>query len=602
MAMTSQTTQRPARSGLWPHAVTPACCVAALPVTAGANHVWGGNAWASAAVMLGGVVIVLHTWRASRARGPLVQWVACGTAGLAVAWVVAAVIVGPFSRPLIDVWVWGMAVFSIVMSVQRGLRNGPSESTDSPGDLASAVTALKGVKFAKPKWQGAKLVQPVVMPAGTPFSDLEKPQARSALASALDVRETAIRLVPNPDSARRGEIHVVPQDLLRDKIPWPGPSAPGQSIAQPLVLGHMEDGEPLRLWLPGDPAVPRNATHVAMVGMTGAGKTRLVELLAGEILTRHDVEVWLIDRRKGEQLPQWLLDGAARVALDDAAADRMLADLRSEVSARAGILGRAGYQQWLHGAPIPYRVVIIDEAAGLIRSAAFVELAETCRSVGITLLVGLQRATHDRVSTSARSNFGCWLVMGCKDAADVDKALAEETKAAGAAPWKWQADKPGYLYAQVPGVPRDRWAVPARTYDAQPEDLDGAVTAVRDALGLRAPAPPPPVDVDVPAQRRVFAMPSTPQPPVQVPVSPARGGMSPSQARGVLVQHLTDLVAAGHETVRPADLSKVLETVDRSAPWLSAQLKDLCGGPDPMLAATGDRGVYRLLTSARSAA
>lgn len=614
--MPGPVTQVVYRVPLGPYFITPVLAVALLPTTWLAHLRWGDSPWSGVGLTLGAVTVVAFTWRAARARGPIVQLQAIGIATVATAWTVCAVLASPFTRPVFEIWILGTVVGSVIVAVQRVLRNGPDEAGEGRENLlAASVKALKDAKLPRPSVNGAKVRQRVEMQPGQPFSDVAK--ARAEVASALDLPATAVRPVPDRNSERRGELHIVPVDQLGATILWPGPSAPGGSITEPLLLGVMEDGEPLNLWLPGDPQVQRNATHVGIVGMSGAGKTELVFTLSAEVLTRVDAELWLADPRKGEQLPQWLLDSAARIALDRGETERFMDDLLGDVSARAGVLGRAGYRQWQPECPLPYRVALLDESAGMLTDPAFVDLAETCRSAGISLVFALQRATADRISTSARSNIAAWLAMGVKDEMDASKALSEETLAAGAAPWIWRSDNPGYLYAEIPGVGRERWAMPARSFQALGEqEMAAAVMEVRDRLGLRSapapvrtappaaetPAPEATEDADEPIGGELEVDPSQPIriPPdlPRVPIgTPPEQAMPPAQARAVLVQHLQERAAAGHDEVRPAELADVLETVGRSAPWLSGQLKQLCRGPEALLRNT-DRGVYRILTPA----
>ncbi|WP_372349607.1 hypothetical protein [Streptomyces sp. KL116D] len=118
------------------------------------------------------------------------------------------------------------------------------------------------------------------------------------LASALDVPRTAVRYQPDPDSERRGELVIVPEDMLRYVVEWEGPSNAGASIADPLVIGRYDDGAPLVLWLPGDPETKRNSTHVLIAGGTGSGKGDTALNLLTEIMSRRDVIVWFSDPRR----------------------------------------------------------------------------------------------------------------------------------------------------------------------------------------------------------------------------------------------------------------------------------------------------------------
>lgn len=608
----------------WWWFVTPGISVLLLLATWPANLRYGDSPWASAALTLGAVVVVGFVWRAARPRGPIIQVQSIGIVAVSCGWTICAVIAGPWTRPVLDVWILATIVAWVVTSAQRVLRSGQTEVAHGGADvgagLLSSVKALKDARLKPPKTVGAKVRSNVEMRPGVGFSEVVK--SREDIASALDVPVEAVRTIPDPDSARRGDVEVVPVDLLKEPIPSPGPSEPGGSMADPLLLGRVEDGEDLELYLPGDGG-SRNATHVAVVGMSGAGKTELLLRIAEEVLTRVDAELWVGDRRKGAQLPSWVLDGAARVALDSDSVEAMLDDLIAEVASRAAVLGSAGFKQWLPGAPIPFRVVMLDEAGGLVaKSAEFVDLSESCRSVGISLVLGLQRASHDRMSTSARSNIGVWLVMGVKDEGDVTFGLSDAAMDAGAAPWKWGNGHPGYLYAEIPGTDPARWAMPARGFEPDPQGQEATVRQVREALGLpmtdhqHTPRPAETQPADIADDPETETLPPLGEPPddvdpsqpidipddlPRIPIAPLEDrAMSPAEARTVLVRHIQDRAAAGHEVLRPAELADVLVAVGRSRPWLSGALKDLCGGTEPLLRMEKNRGHYRILVPAQA--
>ncbi|MFD0595100.1 conjugal transfer protein TraB [Catellatospora coxensis] len=449
---------------------------------------------------------------------------------------------------------------------------------------------------------------------GTPFSQVAA--AREEIESALDVRPGASRFVQSPDSARRGQMILVPVDQLRKPIPWPGPTAPGRSIADaPIDLGRGEDGEPLLLWLPGDPGRQRNSTHLGVVGMSGSGKTELLLNMCADVLTRIDAELHVSDSRKADQLPGWLQQYAHRMAAGPAAAEAYIEDLPALIRERARILGQAGHKQWTKGCGIPFVVAVFFEAAGVLNgNGTFVDVAESARSVGIALVVELQRATYDRVPTSVRANIGSWACLGVKSEDDAQAALSDETLDAGAAPWIWKDQRAGCLYAELSGVDRERWAMPHRAYFAGSEDERAAAITPWVSPGRPQPQPAPamedgdeedeseeangawdptdpPDDVD-PAQPL-----AEPDPHARMAFGPLPRPKTPGEARAILRRHVQDLRDDGHDVVRPAELADVLEETGRSDSWLYTEMRALCEGPDALLRRS-EHGVYDILTLA----
>lgn len=611
---------------LWPYLVTPISAVAALPATGIAHWQYGASPWTGAVMATGGILVTSFTAWASRPRGPVMRATATGVAAASSAWVIPAVIDGPWSKGMIGMWAAGTVVMTVVVAAQRILRNGSVEQGDGEpamGGLFARVKELKDARFSRATVTGGKAAANVVMPPGATFGQLA--DHRGEIASGLDTASNRVRMIPDPESERRGRIEAVPVDQLGTPLSWAGPSAPGKSIALPLLLGVVEDAEPLLLWLPGDARKARNASHVGVVGMSGAGKTEVILRIAEEIATRCDAEYWLGDARKADQLPGWVRQHAARVAGSDADIDVMLDDLLDDIPVRSRQMGSHGHKQWTEGcAKCPaYRVVILDEAASIGASnKVLVDLAEALRSVGSSLIIGLQRASFDRFPTSARSNIGAWICLGVQDADDAGMALSEETIKAGAMPWRWKAAHPGYLYAEVPGVPAERHAMQCRSFAPPPsEDDRAAAIAAVTGRNEAPPAPAAAAPVDTSARRKPVddglaeadaALaglvgddgPDDVDPSKPIAVPPAgstrvvfddgRAPMTPQEARDEFRQYLLDLADAGTARVRPSELGEVLHRTGLGGSWLKKVLTEFTLGSQPLLRHR-EHGYYEIL-------
>lgn len=584
-----------------PYAVAPGAVLAALPTTLIAHEAWGASPWTAAGLTVGGIVVTGYTWLVGRPRGPIVRATATGVAGAGSVWVLGAVISSPIAEPWFPVWAIGGTVLSIVVGVQRAMRQGGTEAaeTSALGDLGERVKALRDARIGRATVTGARASAAVEMPPGVPFSTLTA--AREEVESLLDVRPGAVRTIPSPDSVRRGRIEVVPVDQLRAEIPWQGPSAPGRSIAEPIVLGRVEDGEPLQLWLPGDRAKQRNSTHLGVVGMSGSGKTEVLLNLCAEVLTRNDAELWISDSRKADQLPEWLRTGAHRFVSGPNASEALIDELPQIIRQRAAVLGKQGIKQWVPYCGLPYLVVVFFEAAGVLAgNGSFTDIAESARSVGISLIPELQRASHDRIPTSTRSNIGSWICLGVNDEGDAGMALDDSTLDAGAAPWLWKDQKPGYLYAELAGTDRSRWALPARSFIAASEDQRAAAIApyLRKSAPEQAPAEEAEqnraVNPDEPPDNVDPADPITaPAGMPRIQFDPPERVMTGQEALDVLCTHIQILAGAGVDILRPAELTDVLADTGRSRSWLYTALQQFARGDDALLE-HAEHGVYRI--------
>lgn len=532
---------------LWPWLAGPALFLLAVML----RGMWAGQPWAYVGLTLATTGLACLAYRAGRARGPLVRMGAvAGTAGGG-AWLVGAVISGPFTRPTVDLWVFGSLAGAIAAVLLHALRgNGrDGQGWQSLGDYLG----LPGSRTLGVSGDARRLRTKVETQAGVQTQD-DAVAAAPRIASQFGVPMSGVRMRPDPDNARLSDLTIVRKDLLQDPIRWPGPSARGASIAEPIVLGVRENGDPLQLWLPGDERVGRSATSVLINGMNGSGKSVAGRILLAEVLTRVDAEVWLIDTVKGAQFSGPFRNHVKHLVSDIDEAKRLITSLAALVSQRADELGERDLDQWVQGCGMPYLLVHIEEAAaGLGTFRPLAEASMTVRSVGIALVVSLQRAIHTNVSTDLRGQTGTVLAFGCKPG-DEQYGLRKETLAAGAAPQQWGHSRPGYCYGEVPGTDVAEWSAPARTYLATLADVRAALE---------------PGYVPVQRQPEPHRMPE------------------PAQLLRMRVDAIRE---SGAPELRPRDLADVLAgPPPRSPAWLSGELRRMVG--DGVLVERG-RGVY----------
>lgn len=630
-----------------PYVVPAAAAVINLVVSGVLSLTWGAyahptpweSAWRSGLILACSGLIVWVTWRVGRARrqelrvmSMLMSMASC--MGLWVltfrGWTVDSVLV----------YTIVMATACIGLAVTKLLRGDGQDSRPSLfGELTERVKELQDVgKAGRPKVVDGRIVTPIEMNAGGDFGQLTKAEVRTAIASQHDVPVGGVRMVPDRGTPRKGRMELSPVDMLENPPAWPGLSAPGGSIAEPIRLAVYQTGKPLPLVLPGDAG--RNAIGVlVLLGQSGSGKTELQMFLACEARSRHDARVTYIDGRKGLQLPQAFRDAMHTMIHDASEGERYLDEMVSWVAARAAQIGGHGHEQWTAGCAKcpPFEVVIVDEASKFIESEdTLIELAESIRSVGAFMLLGLQRATGDRMPTSVRTTTGGVICMGVKNTAEAGRVLSSETIDAGADPGQWSNKKPGALYAELPGVDPDDYSLPARTYKPDRDALiaelaehleaasaDGAEAALPVPAGEgelepepAAPAgddqgedddpdcPPLPVDPDC-------APDDDPRTPLTVPNRPriellvgADDGYryTPEQIRDLFRQAIEDAHRRGITQVKPSSFAPMIGLVGEEGlkpPTVTKILKEFCQpGPGQMLRRAESRGVYEIVLPA----
>ncbi|MGW2584502.1 plasmid transfer protein TraB [Streptomyces virginiae] len=616
---------------------------------AAANLVWEGDTGMGVLLTLGSVALTGSTWWAARSTGKERRLHSAITVAAGSSWFTSAALFGPSW----DMWFVGGIVGALSWNVRQIMRRDPdgAKAGSSDGGLMEKIGLAKA-KMGQAKVEPNRVTVPIALEPGTQTND-DMAKALANVASALDVPATAIRYLPDPDSARRGELVIVPMDMLADTVRWEavGPSLPGGSITDPLVIGVYDDGSPLMMWLPGDPEVGRNATNVLIAGMTGAGKGDGALNLMTEILSRKDVVLWLNDP-KGFQDFRHLLPGIDW-ATDATGTETMAEAVLPTVQARTAWLGRHGYRQWCLEASVtqtdtahtcrtdgtacgcpgmPYLVVWFEEAGvglSVLGDDAFNNIANLARSGGVAFIVSLQRASHDQLSTTTRDALGTRICFGVQNSTAAGFMLPDSVIDAGAAPERWANRRPGYCYLVTPGVDEARYSSPGRTRWFTPS-ANSLMEAVA-AWAARNGAKPDPVtagaagktvgkayterarheeqnpDTDEDEETTVSRLddedldidPREELPPPlpgeeDVPFGQLEGrDLNADQARVVLEEIVAEYENAGTMVIGTVDVMKHGERLGRKRGWVSGELQRLI--QDGRLAITAKPGRYRIV-------
>ncbi|GAB2974175.1 plasmid transfer protein TraB [Streptomyces pseudoechinosporeus] len=444
---------------------------------------WGESAAAGVGLTLASVALTGATWWAGKATSQQRRLHSAITVAAGSAWLTSACLAGPTAGPLDDLYLMGGPALALSWNVRLLMRHNPDATGEGSDKGLLEKVGLARAQIGTAKVEPNRVTAPVALDPGTQTND-DMTKALGNLASALDLPKSAVRYTPDPGSARRGELVIVPEDMLADIVEWEGPSLLGGSIADPLNLGRYDDGAPLLIWLPGDPEAGRNSTHLLIAGGTGSGKGDTALNVLTEILSRRDVIVWFSDPKAFQDF------GPLRPGLDwgvegGTGSEVMVAAVEAVIPARTRWLGAHDYRQWVPEAAqvqnypahscrtdgtacgcagMPFLVTWFEEAANTLRNLgddAFTGIAQEARSAGISLVVSLQRPSYDQMSTSTRASLPSVIALGC-DPRDEGFSLPDEVLAAGAHPGAWGNRRPGYCYVVSPGIPEDRYPSPAR--------------------------------------------------------------------------------------------------------------------------------------------
>ncbi|GAA2690587.1 MULTISPECIES: plasmid transfer protein TraB [Actinosynnema] len=566
--------------------------------------------WVTPGLTLLGTGLSAVAWKAGAARGLSTRLHATATTALGGLWLTASSIVAPWTQPMTGLCLYGGAAVALSWNIRRMLRSGGEGGGDGTGGLFEKIK-LAGVRTGQVAVAPNKVVVPLALPAGeVSIEDVQK--SADKVAQVLRLHKGSVRITGDPDDLSRGEMTIVPQDVLRKPQPWAGPSHPGGSITDPLVAGLYEDNEPQCLYLPGDRKTQRQATHYVVQGMNGSGKSHGAKLVWAEILTRINVNLLVLDPSKGEQTVGFLGDSTP-VVIGQQQCQDLISKVPDVITDRATQLGRWGFDQWSpeahakHG--MPYLVIWVEEAPRVLEDARTItRIAQEARSAGISLVLSLQKASFRQMSTDIRSQLGGVWCFGVSQIEDAAFTLSEEVIDAGARPDRWKNRRPGCNYLEGPGIEEERFPVPARTFDVGSDELSEAIEAHADVraplweptariLGLSTkptsekgtavPAPKPAQDNDdldalpLPEDDEVAALPVDHEPELEcgpedeLPEDNEMelpGGRPPrKQALAMLRSSIEELAARGQTELTVRDLPDP-ELLGRTRQWLSSTL------------------------------
>jgi hypothetical protein len=621
----------------------------------GAHLLWADSVAAGVGLTLSTVALTGATWWAGRETSPQRRLHSAITVAAGSGWMTGAALAGPLTGILPDTFLMGGAVLALSWNVRMALRTSDGTVAASTGDkgLLEKVGLAKAL-IGKTQVEPNRVTASLALEAGEQTTD-DVAKALVRIASALDLPQSAVRFQPDPDSARRGELVIVPKDMLTEAVEWEGPSQPGGSIMDPLVIGQYDDGAPLMVWLPGDPKAGRNASHFLIAGGTGSGKGDAALNLMTEILSRRDVIMWLSDPKSFQDFRP-LLDAYDWAVEGGAGTEAMVEALQHVIPARTGWLGKHSYRQWTPQAAeqqtdpahscrpdgaacgcdgMPYMVAWMEEAANTLRQLgddAFTGIAQEARSAGCSLIVSLQRPSYDQMSTSTRASLPSVIALGC-DPRDEGFSLPDTVIDAGAHPGAWGNRKPGYCYVVSGGIDPARYAAPGRTRQftqsaapvmemlaqwavrngaaADPVTVGAARAVVGTAYTGRRTDTDEAEETGMPEQDDTIQTgtqldpedaaidPEAELPPAQPGDNVSFFGQetgrkpSPEEARELFARALDEFEKNGQMVIGPKDFMDWCDSNGLSRSWVSLRLKE--AAEDGRLAPTSQTGRWRIV-------
>jgi hypothetical protein len=566
------------------------------------HHLWPQPLPAAGIGVLGAGLAAL-TWRVAHHRGLLGRIHAAASVLAAAGWTAAATAQGVFAPGLSYALLVGGPALALswnIRAVIRPERHGDSDHLAAAFAGASVESGL-GRSALRIKERSPKVIEGVIaLPAGEKTAD-DAIKKAPYLESGLKFPPGSLQIAPDLDRADQALVRISDPRAIRKPQPWPGPSKPGGSMADPLQPGIYQDSETVSYAATGH--------HLQVMGMTGSGKSvGAAWSLLGEIITRTDAAVFAIDITKGEQTLGPLRPALHKFVTEKDNAKTLLAALQASIKPRTDYLASKGLQKWERGCGLQYIVVWLEEAPDILDMLGdkglerWLSALKAARSAGIEYVVSLQRADWSQMPTLARGQLAK-LTMGVADSGDASFGLSELQADRNCRPELWGNKQPGMAYLDAPGIPDDRIAMPWRTWYWGGDDTKIAAHAAANpaadrpldqitAAAIGAAAPPEPEededvireyltdddegeldDVDVDDTEEIEA-PDSEFGRWQF-AAPAGQKMDPGEARQLLRDTVADWAGDGREWFTMADLVELRERTGLSRPWVYKVLDEL---------------------------
>jgi hypothetical protein len=630
-----------------------------LPPIAGftTHELWNDSAieagFASAGMGISTAALAAVTWHVAGGNNRFrkfrrAQATASVAAGMG--WLTCATAAGPFGHPMIDLWLMGGGVFAASWNIRQLMRNAHDETEQVEGNTGFAKIAeaigLEKLRVKKAEGNGKGMVSvPVELTAGQTVEDVQS--ALPKLAAAAQIPPSGATVKRDPDNAGQATMHLRVADLLKGGVEFVPPIRMGMLPNEPIPLGLYADGETFLI----NPFDADILQHLLVMGVTGAGKSEFARGLIAHLSTRRKLTMFVADCSKGRQSMGHIADGIDWFLTQPREVKHLFKALPAAIKARGDVLADEGLDQWTPDSSLNAMVLWLEEAADLTDFDELDQIARAARSVGIWLVVSLQRAVWTNINVNVRTNLQAAACFGVDDAGDAGFCLPDRVVEAGAVP-DWGSDRPGYAFATGMGIDQGRWTMEWRSgltdrhylaalVAAGAEHRDPLDEVTASALGAAyeqrthrgtnrlnpahsTPAPQavalPPADEGAEviemeiedARNEILSLiPADPEPDADyagialdgpLPDVPDDAGMqfetqdrlSPADARRVIHEQLDQWLAARQLEFQPADLAPATVKAGRRKAWLQAELKRLA---DEGVIRRDGHGEYTILQS-----
>jgi S-DNA-T family DNA segregation ATPase FtsK/SpoIIIE len=458
-------------------------------------------------------------------------------------WLSAAIANGPAAKPLPMVALIATVILAVPwwfhrrrrakVRVERTISGWP----DIAGDIGLPGSRIGSVVVDAWGWTAR-----VLLKRGTTVAHVI---ARIPdIESGLELRPGSVRIFPDGKKANRLVMRVVETEPLAEPISWPGPAI--TSVTQFAEIGLSEDGRPVRVLL-----LRRN---VLIGGITGSGKSGMLNIIIAILAACRDVRLWGVDLKGGMELGPWE-SCFERLATTPEGANQLFHDAVRELNERAARMAAAGKRLWEPTPADPVLVIITDEHAELPEESHHCadSVARRGRALAVNLIAATQRPTQAAMgSTAVRSQMDIRICLRVREPRDADLILGQGSVNSG-----WHAHKltrPGEFLISGPEHPAPEQNRAYLLTDETRDQHAARCASLRPRLAASQP--------DTPATPRTAL-----QPPQTAP-EPPPGGDDQPRPETVLWDALVD---AGPEGISTRELETICGLTRR---WVNYRLRE----------------------------
>src|SRR5690606_9513810 len=241
---------------------------------AGSHALWGDPgraAWAAMAETSAtlGLAAAAVTYSAGRSR--IVRVHSVGTVAASGTWVTVTTIAGMSPTPVWSLWLGGGAVLALSWNIRQAVMPHPDRDGEAGGgdrittllDSAARKAGIETKAMHVVEATDRRATVRATLEGGTVAEDMQRKAAE--IESAARLPPGAVTVTGHDHRADQADVTVSDPRVLRRPIPWPGPSRPGASIAEPLRVGLWQDGEDVEHTIVGH--------HLQIMGKSGSGKS-----------------------------------------------------------------------------------------------------------------------------------------------------------------------------------------------------------------------------------------------------------------------------------------------------------------------------------------